>query len=243
MKRKSLNDKLNFKFLESGSCEVFVSYGKQEKSDEISQQILQLISELDSSGVQVWHDSPALHVGKQCLRLPDVASAVKRSDVMLYFLDPNVHQSLESLKTLQTLTLELSKSHKNEIIIYVIGNDNPWNRLKLPSMFSESTFLHPYESEWKSEVLDMCQQIVKLHESAPQSAKTSKRQTRRYTGNMKGERYLANKNTMEVHDLDNEKTNCQIDKIVNRGHDQPYNSLSEAGSAGYDKCAYCFGGS
>jgi hypothetical protein len=30
--------------------------------------------------------------------------------------------------------------------------------------------------------------------------------TRRYTGNMNGERYLGNKSTKEVHDLDNEKT-------------------------------------
>jgi hypothetical protein len=66
---------------------------------------------------------------------------------------------------------------------------------------------------------------------------------RRYSGNMNGERYLANTNKMEVHDLDNEKTNCQIDEIIRADHDRPYNSQSAANSAGYDNCAYCIGGS
>lgn len=68
---------------------------------------------------------------------------------------------------------------------------------------------------------------------------------RRYKGNMNGERYLANssKSKMEVHDLDNEKTNCQIDEIIKAGHDRPYTSLSSAHSDGYDNCAYCLGGS
>lgn len=66
---------------------------------------------------------------------------------------------------------------------------------------------------------------------------------RRYTGNMNGERYLGNKNTTEVHDLDNEQTNCQIDEIIKAGHDKPYTSLSDAKSDGYDNCAYCLGGS
>lgn len=68
---------------------------------------------------------------------------------------------------------------------------------------------------------------------------------RRYKGNMNGERYLANSNRskMEVHDLDNEKTNCQIDEIIAAGHDRPYTSLSSAHADGYDNCAYCLGGS
>lgn len=66
---------------------------------------------------------------------------------------------------------------------------------------------------------------------------------RRYSGNMNGERYLANTNKTEVHDLDNEKTNCQIDEIIKAGHDRPYDSQSAANSAGYDNCAYCIGGS
>jgi len=64
--------------------------------------------------------------------------------------------------------------------------------------------------------------------------------TRRYNGNMNGERYLANSNTEEVHDLDNENSNCQIDEIIAAGHDVPYRSLQAARNAGYDDCSYCF---
>jgi hypothetical protein len=66
---------------------------------------------------------------------------------------------------------------------------------------------------------------------------------RRYTGNMNGERYLGNTNKEEVHDLDQETKNCQIDEIIAAGHDEPFNSLSEAHEAGYDNCHYCLGGS
>ena len=68
---------------------------------------------------------------------------------------------------------------------------------------------------------------------------------RRRTGNMNGERYLANtsKSKLEVHDLDNEQTKCQIDEIIKAGHDKPYNSLSSAQADGYDNCAHCIGGS
>lgn len=66
---------------------------------------------------------------------------------------------------------------------------------------------------------------------------------RRYTGNMNGERYLGNKNEMEVHDLDNEKSQCQIDKIIAAGNDVPFTTLSAAERKGYDRGAYCLGGS
>lgn len=68
---------------------------------------------------------------------------------------------------------------------------------------------------------------------------------RRYTGNMNGEQYLANTSPSkkEVHDLDNEKTGCQIDDIIKTKHDKPYTSLSVANAAGYDNCAHCVGGS
>ncbi|MEX2177772.1 MAG: hypothetical protein WD801_03620 [Gemmatimonadaceae bacterium] len=68
---------------------------------------------------------------------------------------------------------------------------------------------------------------------------------RRYSGNMNGEKYLANTSASkrEVHDLDNENTNCQIDEIIRAGHDKPYTSLGAAQSAGFDNCAYCLGGS
>jgi hypothetical protein len=67
---------------------------------------------------------------------------------------------------------------------------------------------------------------------------------RRHTGNMRGERYLANTSPSkrEVHDLDNEKTGrneCQIDEIIRAGNDKPYNSLEAAKRDGYDSCAYC----
>jgi hypothetical protein len=68
---------------------------------------------------------------------------------------------------------------------------------------------------------------------------------RRYRSNMNGQQYLANTSPSkrEVHDLDNEKTNCQIDEILRAGHDKPYDSLSEAKRDGYDPCAYCLQGS
>ena len=68
---------------------------------------------------------------------------------------------------------------------------------------------------------------------------------RRYKGNMNGERYLANtsKTKKEVHDLDNEKTTCQIDEIIKAGHDKPYTSKSTANADGYDDCDKCLTGS
>jgi hypothetical protein len=62
---------------------------------------------------------------------------------------------------------------------------------------------------------------------------------------MKGERYLANTSPskLEVHDLDNEQTLCQINEIIAAGHDRPYDSLSGARAAGFDNCAYCLGAS
>jgi hypothetical protein len=68
---------------------------------------------------------------------------------------------------------------------------------------------------------------------------------RRWTGNMSGERYLANASPSkrEVHDLDNEKTNCQIDEIIRARNDRPYTSLDAAHRDGYDNCAYCIGSS
>lgn len=58
---------------------------------------------------------------------------------------------------------------------------------------------------------------------------------------MSGERYLANTSPSkrEVHDLDAETTQCQIDEIIRAGHDKPYHSLEAARRDGYDDCAYC----
>jgi hypothetical protein len=56
---------------------------------------------------------------------------------------------------------------------------------------------------------------------------------------MCGERYLGNTNSKEVHDLDNENNNCQIDEIIAAGHDIPFNTLAAAHNAGYDDCYWC----
>ena len=63
---------------------------------------------------------------------------------------------------------------------------------------------------------------------------------RRWTGHMNGERYLANTSPSkcEVHDLDAEKPQCQVDEIIKAGHDRPYHSLEAAHRDGYDDCAY-----
>lgn len=66
---------------------------------------------------------------------------------------------------------------------------------------------------------------------------------RRYKGNMNGERYLGNVNTKEVHDLDYEKTPCQIDEIISARHDTPFHSLVDAHNKKFDNCAYCISNS
>ncbi len=58
-----------------------------------------------------------------------------------------------------------------------------------------------------------------------------------------GKKYLANTNTKEVHDLDNEQTNCQINEIIAARHDLYYDTLQEAHNAGYDNGHWCIGGS
>jgi hypothetical protein len=64
---------------------------------------------------------------------------------------------------------------------------------------------------------------------------------RRYTGNMNGERYCGNVHKNEVHDLDNEQTNCQIDEIIRAGHDKPYTSLASAYANRMKDCDWCLG--
>lgn len=69
---------------------------------------------------------------------------------------------------------------------------------------------------------------------------------RRYRGNMYGERYLANINSKEIHDLDNEdvaSTGCQIEEIIDAQHERPYNLIEYAHEDGYDNCAKCLPGS
>lgn len=60
-----------------------------------------------------------------------------------------------------------------------------------------------------------------------------------------GKRFLGNTNTMEVHDLNNEQTNCQIHEIIAAGHAVVFtpDTLDQAHSEGYDNCKWCIGGS
>jgi len=60
-----------------------------------------------------------------------------------------------------------------------------------------------------------------------------------------GNKYVGNKNEMEVHDLDKETKNCQIDEIIKARHAVIFDpdSLDEAHRRGYDNGHYCIGGS
>jgi len=63
---------------------------------------------------------------------------------------------------------------------------------------------------------------------------------RRYRGHMDGERYCGNASSKEVHDLDNEQANCQIDEIIDAGNDRPFHTLAGAHAAGCDDdCHWC----
>lgn len=61
------------------------------------------------------------------------------------------------------------------------------------------------------------------------------------------QRYLGNSNpsSTEVHDLNNEKTRCQIDTIIGNLHAVRFtpDTLATAHGHGYDNCAHCLGGS
>ena len=62
---------------------------------------------------------------------------------------------------------------------------------------------------------------------------------RRYTYLPGNVRFYGHVHTKEVHDLDNEKKSCQIDKIVKGGNGMAFPSLSTAEYAGFTKCAHC----
>lgn len=57
--------------------------------------------------------------------------------------------------------------------------------------------------------------------------------------------YLGNTNTTEVHDLNNEKTNCQINEIIAAGHAVTFtpDTLAQAKAESFDPCANCLTGS
>jgi hypothetical protein len=60
-------------------------------------------------------------------------------------------------------------------------------------------------------------------------------------------RYLGNSDPdhLEVHDLQGENTNCQIDEIIAAGNAVTFSpdTLAQAHYEGYDNCAYCLGAS
>lgn len=60
-------------------------------------------------------------------------------------------------------------------------------------------------------------------------------------------RYLGNSNAehMEVHDLQHEVPQCQIDEIISAGNAVVFepDSLEQAHDEGYDNCAFCLGDS
>lgn len=60
---------------------------------------------------------------------------------------------------------------------------------------------------------------------------------------IKHKRFLGNLNTLEVHDTQYEKTNCQLDEIKVE-HRKWYDSLASAkADRSYDNCHWCLGAS
>lgn len=60
---------------------------------------------------------------------------------------------------------------------------------------------------------------------------------------VKVKQYLGNSNTLEVHDTNNENTNCQLDEIKSE-HRHWYDTLTEAKQdKSYDNCGWCLTGS
>jgi len=78
---------------------------------------------------------------------------------------------------------------------------------------------------------------------SPPKRKASKLARRHDMARRNDKRYLGNTNTMEVHDLDNEKTQCQIDTIIRNGHAVYFRTLRQAHDVGYDHCGHCIGNS
>jgi hypothetical protein len=56
-----------------------------------------------------------------------------------------------------------------------------------------------------------------------------------------GRNFLGNTNTMEVHHVRNEQRNCQINEILQAGHEVGFDpdAHDEARRKGFDNCAYC----
>lgn len=65
--------------------------------------------------------------------------------------------------------------------------------------------------------------------------------SRKYKGNLNGERYVANTSPYkhEVHDLDNENRNCLVDDIIRSRQDKPFASLDDARREEFVECPFC----
>lgn len=65
--------------------------------------------------------------------------------------------------------------------------------------------------------------------------------SRKYKGNLNGERYVANTSPYkrEVHDLDNENRNCLVDEIIRAGQDKAFGSLADARREEFGECPFC----
>lgn len=68
--------------------------------------------------------------------------------------------------------------------------------------------------------------------------------SRRYRQPFNGKQFIGNTNTNEVHDLDNEQSNCRIDQIKNE-HIKTFipDSHLKAKNEGFDNCYWCIGNS
>lgn len=162
--------RLRYKRLSYGTepkrCEMFFSFNRSRKFKEV-EQLIQLIYLLDDEGVKVWHDSPQLDVGEQCLDLGHVSMAVKRCDLVFYFLGHGASSSVSDAKILQTVAAEIAKTPEELLKAFIIGNDNVWNRLKLPAVFKESVFLDPSQEEWRNAFIEICRRIIQIATSSP----------------------------------------------------------------------------
>ena len=67
--------------------------------------------------------------------------------------------------------------------------------------------------------------------------------SRRIESKLLGKKYCGNSHKKEVHDLDIETVQCQIEEIIHSDHVKTFDpdTLSQAHKEEYDNCAYCIG--
>ena len=63
--------------------------------------------------------------------------------------------------------------------------------------------------------------------------------SRRFEGRLAGERWLGNKKKKEVHDLEKEKPDCQIEEIIRTENDISFRTIEDAHQQGYENCPFC----